>query len=207
MEAWIIGIMNQLGYWGILLLIIVENVFPPIPSEVILTFGGFMTTYTHMTILGVIIVSTIGSVAGAALLYGIGRLLSADRLDRWLDGKWGRRLHFKRGDVILARDKFTKKGQSTVFFCRCIPIVRSLISIPAGMTGMHFFKFLVLTIAGSAIWNTLLVCLGAVAGASWMRIAASLDTISKVVLVAFVAAILLLAYIFYKKRFARKDKT
>ncbi|MEA4887871.1 MAG: DedA family protein [Clostridiaceae bacterium] len=205
MQDWIINIMNQFGYWGILLLIAIENIFPPIPSEVILTFGGFMTTYTHMTIWGVIGVATAGSVLGAIILYGVGRLLSAERLEQWLNGKVGRWLRFKPGDVLMARDKFTKKGESTVLFCRCIPIVRSLISIPAGMARMPLPKFLVLTTLGSLAWNTLLVYLGAFAGASWSRIAGYVDTLTMVVAVILGAAVLVLAFIFYKKKIAKKN--
>ena len=87
MENWITDIMEQFGYIGILLMIALENVFPPIPSEVILTFGGFMTTYTKLTVPGVIIAATIGSVVGAVILYGIGRLLDVERLEKsWIVG-------------------------------------------------------------------------------------------------------------------------
>ena len=85
MENWITGVMEQFGYIGILFLIAIENVFPPIPSEVILTFGGFMTTYTSMTVTGVVIASTFGSVLGAAILYGIGYLLNVDKLEGIID--------------------------------------------------------------------------------------------------------------------------
>ncbi len=209
MQEWVVGVMSQFGYWGILLLIIIENIFPPIPSEVILTFGGFMTTNpdSGMSVWGVILVATLGSVAGAILLYGFGRLFPPERLENWIDSKWGRLLHFKRGDVTLARDKFEKRGQSTVFFCRCIPVVRSLISVPAGMAGMKFLKFLLFTVTGSLIWNTLLVCLGAIAGKTWERIASYFDTFSTVVLLLLIAGILILAYLFYKKRFAGKNSS
>jgi membrane protein DedA with SNARE-associated domain len=205
MQTWVIGIMNSFGYWGIFLLIIIENLFPPIPSEVILTFGGFMTTSTSMTIWGVIVVSTLGSVVGAIILYGFGHLFPPERLENWLDSRWGRFLHFKRGDVTLARDKFAQKGHSSVFFCRCLPVVRSLISIPAGMTRMGFFKFLLYTTVGSTIWNTVLVYLGAAAGASWNRIAEYMDTFSTIVLVVILGIIAILVYLFYKKRFAKKN--
>lgn len=91
--------MNQFGYIGIALLIAIENIFPPIPSEVILTFGGFMTTYTNLNVWGVIIAATIGSLLGAIVLYGVGRFLSPERLGVILDGKLGQILHFKKEDV------------------------------------------------------------------------------------------------------------
>ena len=169
MYEWIIEIMNKFGLLGIFLLITIENIFPPIPSEVILTFGGFMTTPVDstITIWGVIIVSTLGSVVGAIILYGIGLLLSAERLGAILDGKIGKLLGFKKDDVFKACDWFNKKGKITVLFCRCVPIVRSLISIPAGMAKMRFDLFVILTTLGSFIWNIILVYLGAAAGASW----------------------------------------
>ncbi len=95
MENWITNMMEQFGYWGILLLIAVENVFPPIPSEVILTFGGFMTTYTNLTVFGVIVVATIGSIIGAIILYGVGYLVNVDRLEQWI-GKYGKYLRLKK---------------------------------------------------------------------------------------------------------------
>jgi len=152
--------MNQFGYCGILLLIAVENIFPPIPSEVILTFGGFLTTCTSMNIWGVILFATVGSVLGAVVLYAVGRYLNYEKLQRWIGGRWGRRLHLKKEDISQAVDWFSRRGASTVFFCRFIPIVRSLISIPAGVAKMNPAKFIILTTAGTLIWNTVLVYLG-----------------------------------------------
>ena len=133
MESVITGLVSRFGYWGVLLLIAVENIFPPIPSEVILTFGGFLTTCTEMTPPGVILFSTLGSVAGAIVLYGVGRLLAPQRLEALLSGRVGRVLKMESADVHKASDWFAAHGWPSVFYCRCIPILRSLISIPAGM--------------------------------------------------------------------------
>ena len=133
MEVLIIEMVERFGYIGIILLIALENIFPPIPSEVILTFGGFLTTYTKLNVWGVILSATIGSVAGAIVLYIVGRCLTGERLMQLVDGKLGKRLHFNRDDVEYTLEWFAKKGNKAVFFCRCIPILRSLISIPAGM--------------------------------------------------------------------------
>lgn len=204
MQDLIINVMNQFGYIGILLLIAIENIFPPIPSEIILTFGGFMTTYTSMKILGVIIFSTIGSVVGALVLYGIGRLLTKERLEKILDGKLGHILGFKKEDVKKSEEWFIKRGNLTVFFCRFIPIIRSLISIPAGMTKMKLGIFLVLTTAGTVIWNTVLVFLGAAFGASWEKIAGYIDSYSKVTLFVICVVFAICCVLFYKKRIAVK---
>jgi membrane protein DedA with SNARE-associated domain len=204
MYEWIIEIMNKFGLLGIFLLITIENIFPPIPSEVILTFGGFMTTPVDstITIWGVIIVSTLGSVVGAIILYGIGLLLSAERLGAILDGKIGKLLGFKKDDVFKACDWFNKKGKITVLFCRCVPIVRSLISIPAGMAKMRFDLFVILTTLGSFIWNIILVYLGAAAGSSWEKIVEGTDvykTITVIVL-GVIALAVLIWYILYRKK-------
>jgi membrane protein DedA with SNARE-associated domain len=197
--------MNQYGYIGILLLIAVENIFPPIPSEIILTFGGFMTTYSHLNVWGVIAVATAGSMLGAVVLYEIGKLLTPERLERWMNGRWGRILHLKKGDVTRACGWFHRRGKSTVFFCRCVPIVRSLISIPAGMAKMKMGLFLLLTTAGSLLWNTVLVYLGAAAGASWKTIIRYMDTYSIMTVVVLGIITLIFLGLFYKKRFRGKS--
>jgi membrane protein DedA with SNARE-associated domain len=153
MEQIILNVIEQFGYIGICLLIAVENIFPPIPSEVILTFGGFMTTFSSMNIWLVILVATIGSVIGALVLYAIGRFLSTERLEKLVQGKFGKVMHLKSEDIQKAEKWFGEHGNKAVFFCRFVPIVRSLISIPAGITKMKLSSFLILTISGTFIWN------------------------------------------------------
>lgn len=205
MQDWIIQVMNQYGNIGIAMLIALENIFPPIPSEVILTFGGFLTTYTAMRVWGVITFATIGSLFGAIVLYSAGRWLSPEKLERWLDGRLGRILHLKKEDVSKAVSWFSKRGKPTVFFCRFIPIVRSLISIPAGIARMNIFVFLVLTTLGTFIWNTVLVYLGAFAGASWGKIAGYMDTYSTITLIVLGVVIIAAIAIFYVKRLSKKE--
>ena len=201
MQQIIIDIMNHCGYFGILFLITVENIFPPIPSEVILPFGGFMTTYSNMSILGVIVTATLGSYIGAIILYLVGYLINADKLEQLLSGKIGKALHFKKGDVKKAETWFNNKGKATVFFCRFIPIVRSLISIPAGMAKMHFIPFSLLTILGSLIWNTVLISLGAAAGNSWEKIEVYISDYSHIVLIALV--LLIIGFIVYRIKYKK----
>lgn len=200
MHEIILRIMNEFGYFGIAFLIAIENVFPPIPSEVILTFGGFMTSNTNMTITGVIIVSTIGSVIGAIILYLLGRLLTKERLYKLVDGRIGKILRFKKQDIDKSEEWFSKKGKSTVLFCRFIPIVRSLISIPAGMTKMEFSLFLIYTIIGSAIWNSVLTYLGFAAGNAWESVAKYVDNFAKITLIMFACVVCVCGFIVYKKR-------
>lgn len=200
MHIFIMDMMNSFGYIGIALLIMIENLFPPIPSEVILTFGGFMTTYTHLTVGGVVFFSTLGSTVGAIFLYYIGKLLSPEKLEQLIDGKLGKILHFKKSDVRKSFKKFQQKGNMTVFICRCIPILRSLISIPAGMSNMKMGNFLVLTIAGSALWNTILVSAGAAAGASWEKILEVMDTYSTVVVIIIGLSMFFGCFFYYRNR-------
>lgn len=182
MENWITGIMEEFGYIGVFLLIMIENVFPPIPSEIILTFGGFMTTQSDMTKMGVIIASTLGSVIGAVILYGIGLLLDVERLEKIID-RWGHILRLKKADLHRADAWFDRYGVWTVFFCRLVPLIRSLISIPAGMSNMKFPLFLLFTTLGTLIWNTVLVSLGASVGDNWASIVDYMDIYSNVVYV------------------------
>ncbi|AMQ08134.1 MULTISPECIES: DedA family protein [Sporosarcina] len=179
MENWITEFMDQFGYFGVFLLIMIENVFPPIPSEVILTFGGFMTTYSDMTRMGVIIAATAGSIIGAMILYSIGLFLDVARLEKIVD-RWGGVLRLTRKDIRKADAWFDKYGPWTVLLCRLVPLIRSLISIPAGMSNMNFPLFILLTTIGSLIWNTALVMIGAAVGDNWQSIVHYMDIYSNV---------------------------
>lgn len=204
MEQWIIQMMEEFGYFGVAFLIALENIFPPIPSEIILTFGGFMTTYTSLNVWLVILMATIGSVLGGTVLYGIGRILDAEKLERILSGRIGKILRLKPQDVQQAQNWFARKGNITVFFCRFIPIVRSLISIPAGMMKMKIGSFLLLTTLGTAIWNTVLVWLGVFAGASWEKIVNYLGVYSEAALIVLIIGVILFAVFFFNHRVKKK---
>ncbi|MFD0897445.1 DedA family protein [Loigolactobacillus binensis] len=206
MQNMIVDFIDQFGYFGIFLLITLENVFPPIPSEIVLTFSGFMTLHSNLNLTGVVLAATAGSVAGAIILYAVGRLLSVERLQRLIDGKVGRMLHFKRSDLEKAERWFTKRGKSTLFFCRFVPIVRSLISIPAGTTKMPLTQFIILTTAGTFIWNIVLVMLGHHAGRAWTQIAGYIDTFAHITLIVLILALVIGVAYFVKKRFGTTAK-
>ena len=205
MEEIIISIMNSYGYLGVFLLIAIENVFPPIPSEVILLFGGFMTTKADLNIILMIIAATLGSVLGAIILYYVGKILNKKRLIKIVNGKVGKVLRLKASDIEKADDWFDKKGNKTVFFCRFIPIVRSLISIPAGMSEMKMLKFLLYTFAGSTIWNTVLLIIGNRLGENWNSILGVFDRYSHIVLVILVFMFFGLVFWFYYKRLKKNN--
>ncbi len=206
MEELIISLVNQFGYFGILFLIAIENVFPPIPSEVILSFGGFLTTYTELEVPLVIIYATLGSVLGAIILYLIGRFFSEERINKILSSKVGRILRIKPSDVAKAQNWFEKKEKLAVFICRFVPIVRSLISIPAGMTKMNFGLFILLTTIGTLIWNTVLVLCGYYLGENWSYV---VDFFGNYSYLVFVLILLLLVFflvrILLKKRKNKKN--
>lgn len=159
-------IIEALGYPGIILVVLMENLFPPIPSEVILPFAGFMTRTSSLTVPGVIFASTAGSVAGGLILYGLGLWFGAERIERFVE-RYQRYLTVTPAHVRRAQEWFGRYGVPTVFFCRMVPIMRSIISIPAGLVRMNLLTFVALTIIGSLIWNGVLVGAGALLGASW----------------------------------------
>lgn len=192
MEALIISLINKFGYLAVFLLITIENVFPPIPSEVILTFSGFLTTYTKLNVILVIISSVLGSMVGAYLLYYAGKILNKDRLKKLVRGKIGKILRLKENDIDKADKWFDEKGNKSVFFCRFVPVVRSLISIPAGMSEMPIAKFSLYTFTGSLIWNTVLILLGAKLKDSWNLAIDIIDKYKYIVIGIFVIIIIIL---------------
>lgn len=200
MQEIILSIMNVYGYLGVFLLIMIENVFPPIPSEVILLFGGFMTTYSKLSMVGMIVASTLGSLFGAIVLYYVGKIFNKDRLKKIISGKLGKILRLKASDIDKADNWFDNKGNKTVFFCRFVPLIRSLISIPAGMSEMPILKFIIYTVVGSLIWNAVLIIVGSIVGENWTSILNILDTYSHVVVILLAIIFIVGIYIFYKKR-------
>lgn len=206
MEQIIINIMEQVGYLGVFLLIAIENIFPPIPSEVILVFGGFMTTYTSLNIPIMILAATLGSLLGAIVLYYIGKIFNKERLKRIVNGKIGKVLRLKASDIEKADKWFDTKGNKTVFFCRFIPIVRSLISIPAGMSEMPMQKFLLYTISGSLMWNTVLIIVGSIVGDKWETIVGYLDNFSNIILIILVIIFVVAMYYWFVIRKKKQSK-
>ena len=205
MQEFIINIMNSYGYIGVFLLILIENIFPPIPSELILLFGGFMTTYTKLNIIGMIISSTLGSLIGALLLYKIGTIFSKEKLKILISGKLGRVLKLKNRDIDNANKWFTNKGKKTVFFGRFIPLIRSIISIPAGINKMNISKFITYTLLGSVIWNLVLIILGHIVGRNWKVILKIFKLYSCFALLLLFILLIILIIKLYKNK--SKEKT
>lgn len=159
MTDWIISIMTQLGYLGIALLMFLDNIFPPIPSEIIMPSAGFTASQGQLNIYGVIIAGCIGSLVAAAVLYWIGRKIPHNALYALVE-KYGKYLFIKTQDIDVALKWFEKYGHRIVFFGRMVPAVRSLISIPAGMSRMPFWKFMMYSALGTIIWTSFLAYVG-----------------------------------------------
>lgn len=204
MQQFILHIIEQFGYFGIFFLILIENVFPPIPSEVILLFSGFFSSYTSLSVFYMILASTLGSFLGAIILYYIGKIFNKERLKKIVNGRLGKILFLKENDIDKADEWFDNKGNKSVFFCRFVPIVRSLISIPAGMSEMPMGKFIIYTICGSMIWNTVLICLGYRLGSNWEYVLTILDKYQMLVIVILVIIFGYVIIKFYRKK--RKSK-
>lgn len=208
MEALIISLINRFGYLAVFLLITIENVFPPIPSEVILTFSGFLTTYTNLNVILVIVSSVLGSMVGAYILYYAGKILNKERLKKIVRGKTGKILRLKETDIEKADQWFDTKGNKSVFFCRFVPVVRSLISIPAGMSEMPVTKFSLYTFVGSLIWNTVLILVGAKLKDSWSLAIDIIDKYKYIVIGIFglIVILLIIKYILKKQRGVKDGK-
>ncbi|MDI1224081.1 MULTISPECIES: DedA family protein [Acinetobacter] len=191
--------MEQLGYIGIALLMFLDNVFPPIPSEVIMPSAGFAASKGQLLLSGVIIAGSIGSLVAAALLYWVGRKIPNQSIFNWVD-RYGKYLFIKSEDVKKALDWFEKYGHRVVFFGRMVPAVRSLISIPAGMSHMPFWKFMLYSSVGTIIWTTFLACVGYYFG---NNIELMQQIFSRVGYVIITIVLILVAYFFYKKSKAR----
>lgn len=204
MQQFILHIIEQFGYFGVFFLILIENVFPPIPSEVILLISGFFSSYTSLSVFYMILASTLGSFLGAIILYYIGKIFNKERLKKIVNGRLGKILFLKENDIDKADEWFDNKGNKSVFFCRFVPIVRSLISIPAGMSEMPMGKFIIYTICGSMIWNTVLICLGFRLGRNWEYVLTILDKYQMLVIVILVIIFGYVIIKFYRKK--RKSK-
>ncbi|WP_395571588.1 DedA family protein [Streptomyces sp. BK79] len=186
---WINDLMDSLGAPGAGLAIALENLFPPLPSEVILPLAGFAASSGRMNLIAVLLWTTAGSVIGALALYGVGALLGRDRTVAIA----GKLPLVKVSDIEKTEAWFLKHGTKAVFFGRMIPIFRSLISVPAGVERMPLPVFLALTTLGSAIWNTVFVLAGYALGDNWSTVSGIASTYSKVILA--IAALALLVFI------------
>jgi membrane protein DedA with SNARE-associated domain len=187
MLDWITNTITSLGYIGIALLMLLENIFPPLPSEVIMPLAGFTVQQGKLTLPLVILAGTIGSVLGALPWYYAGKLIGERRLRQWIDkhGKW---LTLSGSDIDKSKQWFRKYGGAVVFFGRLIPAIRTYISIPAGFEEMSLLPFLLYSTVGTLVWVGLLGYAGFVLGQNYQLVKQFLSPISLIVLVVLLIA-------------------
>lgn len=180
------AVISATGHFGIALLMFAENVFPPIPSELIMPLAGFMAARGELSLAGVVAAGTCGSLLGGLLLYHAGRRLGERRLKDWAD-RHGRWLAVSRHDIERSQHWFEWHGGAAVFFCHLVPGVRSLISVPAGVGRMRLAPFIFYTAAGGGLWTALLASLGYFLGGNFRRVEEYLDPASFAVFAALAA--------------------
>lgn len=183
--GWVAGVIDALGPLGVGLLIALENLVPPIPSEVVLPLAGAMAGEGGTDLVIVVLAATAGSVGGALALYWLGAAVGEERLRRWLD-------HIplvERADLDKADRWFERYGRWAVLLGRMVPVVRSLVSIPAGANRMPLGQFTVLTSLGSSVWNSVFVGLGFALGSQWPRVSEYSDWLNNIVLAVFAVII------------------
>ncbi|WP_433478641.1 DedA family protein [Spirillospora sp. CA-142024] len=196
--GWATGLMEELGAPGAGLAIALENLFPPLPSEVILPLAGFTAAQGRMSLVAALVWTTLGSVAGALALYGIGALIGRDRIRALA----ARLPLVKLADLDRTEAWFARHGAKAVFFGRMIPIFRSLISVPAGVERMRMATFLLYTTLGSLLWNTTFVLAGYGLGDNWRTVEECVGVYSK----AVVALVALVAVVFLAVRIVKSRK-
>ena len=190
LAEWIPNIMNQLGYWGIGLLMFLENLFPPIPSELIMPLAGFTVFKGQMDFVLVIIAGVVGTILGAFPWYYIGKFISEERLEHLAD-KYGKWISVTSKDIKKANNWFNEHGGKAVFFCRLVPGVRTLISLPAGINDMPLIPFTIYSTLGTTIWVTFLTFLGYKLGDHYELVDQYLGPVSKIVLAIIVISFIL----------------
>jgi len=193
---WVTDVIEALGYGGVAFLVALENVIPPIPSEVVLPLAGFLAGQGRFVLPLLILAATAGSVAGALILYGIAHVFGERRVRRLVD-RFGRWITIGQDDLDRANAWFDRHGRAVVFFGRLVPIIRSLVSLPAGFRRMPLGQFVLYTALGSGIWNSLLIGLGWILGDRWEEVEGYVGALQNVVIVVAVVAV---AWFLWKRR-------
>ncbi|HUV16426.1 MAG TPA: DedA family protein [Pelolinea sp.] len=200
-KIWVENIISTMGYPGLYLVMFLENVFPPIPSEVVLPLAGSLTLTGRFSIGLITLIGMLGSLTGAFAFYGLGKWLGEPNV-RKLVGKFGKYALLSTDDLDRSLEWFDKYDDWVIFFSRMVPIVRSLISIPAGIASMNFAKFSIFTILGTALWSFVLSFGGRLLGEQWPLIADFINTYQNVVLAL---AVLLIAYFVISRLLKKKN--
>jgi membrane protein DedA with SNARE-associated domain len=205
LATWVQDVINQFGYFGVALLVVIENVFPPIPSEIVLPFAGFVAqqgagaAQSDTSVIGMMIAATVGSVVGALILYFVSAAIGPDRLRAFVE-KFGKWFGVKPADLVRAEAWFDRRSFVAVLVGRCVPLIRSIVSIPAGFRRMKLSSFVVLTALGSAVWNIALIGAGAVLKDQWDRVGDYVGVFQWVVILAIVVFVVRFVISLVKRR-------
>lgn len=200
LAGWVVGVIEQLGPLGVGLVVALENLFPPIPSEVVLPVAGYVASQGGMDLAWAVVAATLGAVAGAWILYGLGAWFGRDRLRRWLAAVPLMEVE----DLDRAEAWFDRHGAAAVLIGRCVPVVRSLVSVPAGLERMPQPTFLLYTAIGSAVWNSVLIVGGYVLGARWENIGHYSDYLNTAVYVAIAVVVVRFVWTRLRRRRAAR---
>ena len=199
LATWVQDVIEQLGYLGVALLVVLENVFPPIPSEIVLPFAGFVAQQGSDSVVLMILAATVGSVIGALIMYWIAAIIGDERLHTFTRrfGKW---VQIREADLTRAEEWFDRHAMSAVLVGRCVPLIRSVVSIPAGFRRMELIPYIAYTFLGSLVWNIALVGAGAVLGENWERVEPVVATFQWIVIVVILAGLARVAYVVVQRR-------
>lgn len=200
MLDWITNIISSLGYVGIALLMFLENLFPPIPSELIMPLAGFTVTQSKLDLQIVILAGTLGSVLGALPWYYVGKVVSEARLRNWINkhGKW---LTLSTSDIDKSKRWMRKYGKAVIFFGRLVPGIRTFISVPAGLDQMPLIPFVLYSFAGSLLWTAILAYAGFVLGQNFQLVEKYVGPLSGII----IAAIIIFLIISFIRRQSRQN--
>ena len=203
---WVQDVINQFGYFGVALLVVIENIFPPIPSEIVLPFAGFVAqqgsagvAQSDTSVIGMMIAATIGSVVGALILYVISSAIGPERLRAFVQ-RFGRWFGVKQTDLLRAEAWFDRRSFVAVLVGRCVPLIRSIVSIPAGFRRMKLTSFILLTAVGSAVWNIALIGTGALLGDQWERVGEYVGVFQWLVIAAILVLLVRFVYLRLQNR-------
>ena len=187
LATWVQDVIEQLGYLGVALLVVAENVFPPIPSEIVLPFAGFVAQRGSESVVLMILAATVGSVGGALIMYWIAAVIGDERLHLFTR-KFGKWVQIREVDLTRAEEWFDRHATSAVLIGRCVPLIRSVVSIPSGFRRMKLVPYIVYTFLGSLVWNILLIGAGALLGDNWERVGSYVGVFQWVVIALVIAA-------------------
>ena len=188
MTDWVTDVIDALGPAGVAFLVALENLFPPIPSEVVLPLAGFVAGRGDANVVVMVVAATIGSLIGALALYAIAALIGPDRF-RVFVLRFGKYFAVQPHEIDRAESWFDHHANRAVLICRCVPLIRSLVSIPAGFRRMPLAPFVVYTLIGSLVWNVLLVGAGYILGDRWEQVEDYVGIMQLLVIVTIVGAV------------------